>query len=382
MAGTLPPGIGNPQQAMQATAFIRQQPWYQQFLQSTGRDPNAVDTNGNPLQPFNEQEQNQLLGLARQNGIGISDSYHIDQNGQIADVPSHVLRNILIGAGIGGAALTGLGAFGIGPLSGLLGSGATAAGAADGATNLGFATMPEFGTAAAEGATAPTLGISATLPEFGTAAADAAASAPTLGYATLPAFGSAAGGAFGGAAGAAGSGAGAATTGAGGTSAASSVPNWLKSAQDVGQVLSGLENGRAQGRAMDSFVNNQYANAATNLYNSELTAPQKIAQNAVRGDVLSNARDVAFGGVPSDIPVPTISGGLRPSMFSDTTRQLGKNMTSAAANTPMPTPAPPALPPPQGANGLDTTLNTAALIAGLAPGAANLATQIPWGRIF
>lgn len=74
------------------------------------------------------------------------------------------------------------------------------------------------------------------------------------------------------------------------------------------------------------------ANAATDLAqrNFALTAPGKRAGNAVRGDILSNAQDVAFSGLPSNIPVPTISGGLRPSMFSADTRALGKDITSQA----------------------------------------------------
>lgn len=100
----LPPGIGNPQQALQATAFMREQPWYKQFLASTGRNPNATDANGNPTTPLSDEEQNALLGLAQQHGIGISeDSYHVDENGQIAHNESHKLRNSLIAAGIAGS---------------------------------------------------------------------------------------------------------------------------------------------------------------------------------------------------------------------------------------------------------------------------------------
>lgn len=61
-----------------------------------------------------------------------------------------------------------------------------------------------------------------------------------------------------------------------------------------------------------------------------LDAPGQRAGNAVRGDILSNARDVAFTGVSPKIPVPQISGGLRPSMFSDNTRALGANMSAQA----------------------------------------------------
>lgn len=100
----LPPGIGNPQQALQATAFLREQPWYQQQLRTWGYDPSRIDSNGNLAGvKFTDAQKDQLLNLARQKGIGISDRYRIDENGQIAEDDSHWLRNTLIGAGLVGA---------------------------------------------------------------------------------------------------------------------------------------------------------------------------------------------------------------------------------------------------------------------------------------
>lgn len=108
MAATLPSGIGNPQQAQQATAFMRQQPWYGQLVSSWGFDPSKTDANGNLTDPrtgqsvkLSDQQQQQLIATARANGIGISNSYNIDENGQIAKPDSHMLRNIAIAAAIG-----------------------------------------------------------------------------------------------------------------------------------------------------------------------------------------------------------------------------------------------------------------------------------------
>lgn len=156
---TLPPGIGNDQQAQQATAFIREQPWYAQLLQSWGMDPKG-DANGNP-QKLSEGQQAQLLTTAQQHGIGISDKYHIDENGQIAAVPSHVWRNIGIGAAVAGLALTGLGAAGIGPLAGAFGGAAGASGAipaAFGSTAVDTVASAAPAAAAAAGGTGATLG--------------------------------------------------------------------------------------------------------------------------------------------------------------------------------------------------------------------------------
>ncbi len=166
--------------------------------------------------------------------------------------------------------------------------------------------------------------------------------------------------------------------GAGGAAAGLGATDWLGIAGDVGQALGANSAGRAEGRNLDNIANIGFANAQNNLYNSELAAPQKIASNAVRGDILSNARDVSIA-LPegSQIPMPTISGGLRPSMFSDTTRQLGKSITANAAATPMPTPTPPVLQPMETSGAYDDILNTAGLVG-------NIAKAVPsnlWGKI-
>ncbi len=173
----------------------------------------------------------------------------------------------------------------------------------------------------------------------------------------------------------------------------SGLPDWLKAAQDVNNSLTGLATGQAAGRNADNNANIGYANAQSSLYgnqanaennlyrnelsayDSALAAPGKIAGNAVRGDILSNARDVSMS-APSDIPMPTISGGLRPSMFSDATRQTGKNLTASAANTPIPTatmptaptlPTPPTLAPFESAGTGTDILNAANTVTGLLP---------------
>jgi hypothetical protein len=58
-------------------------------------------------------------------------------------------------------------------------------------------------------------------------------------------------------------------------------------------------------------------------------APGQRASNAVRGDILANAQDATFSG-SSRIPKFSFGGGLRPSMFSDSTRKLGGEMSRQA----------------------------------------------------
>lgn len=135
----LPPGLGNDQQASQATAAMRQSPWYQQQMQQWGNT--ATDANGNPTNKLTDSQQQDLYNLALKNGIGLNNKYdQVDENGQISEA-HHKLRDALIGAGIGAAALSGFGAAGIGPLSGLFGvsGGITAGTGADvaGASALG-----------------------------------------------------------------------------------------------------------------------------------------------------------------------------------------------------------------------------------------------------
>lgn len=95
-----------------------------------------------------------------------------------------------------------------------------------------------------------------------------------------------------------------------------------------------------------------------------LAAPGSEAQNSVRGDILANSRDASFSGLPSYIHVPTLSGGLRPSMLSDSSRQLGAKMSRDALTRSMsgadtnfaPLPTVPNATPLPSATGLDSLL--------------------------
>lgn len=142
-----PPGLGNDQQASQATAAMRQEPWYNAMLKAWGlQNPpegvnggNPVDAQGNPAKLSDEQRQ-AMLNAASGHGIGLNNKYdQIDENGQISEA-HHKLKKLLIGAAVGGLALTGLGAAGIGPLAGVFGgAGAAGAGGAAAAEGAGAA---------------------------------------------------------------------------------------------------------------------------------------------------------------------------------------------------------------------------------------------------
>ncbi len=157
--------------------------------------------------------------------------------------------------------------------------------------------------------------------------------------------------------------------------ASAGLPDWLKNAHDLGSALSSTSMGRAQGRIAEGLQNQNQARAQVDLYNSELNAPAKIASNAVRGDILSNAHDVNIA-APSTIPVPKITGGLHPDMFSPETRATGvglrSNALASAGNlTPV---TPPVLPPLPEAGTLDSILNTGSSVA-------NISGSVPWDKI-
>lgn len=215
----------------------------------------------------------------------------------------------------------------------------------------------------------------------------------------------------------------------------------LDTAKDIGNTLGAAEKGRADARVTESLANQAQDRNALSLYDSQLsasnaqnnfnlnrgtldlnsansrnnfaisrnsaanenartdlsqrefalTAPNTRAGTAVRGDILSNARDVSIA-APSGINVPQISGGLRPSMFSDATRQLGTTITNQALAAqqkgdtfaPLPAlpdysaptsalpdyaapPAAPSLTPLPQAGALDSILTTAGTVGALAP---------------
>lgn len=129
----------------------------------------------------------------------------------------------------------------------------------------------------------------------------------------------------------------------------------------LGSVLSGAAQGSANQRGAD---NNQAAqrnallaqlyninqNATSNaLHDSSveklaqgnqaldqkkfaLTAPSVRASQSVRGSILQNAQPVTLSGLPDRVAshVPTISGGLSPSVFNADTRALGGELTRKA----------------------------------------------------
>lgn len=177
-----------------------------------------------------------------------------------------------------------------------------------------------------------------------------------------------------------------------------------------GQAAGALASGRAAGRVSEAGVNQdqdrlalqryQTQVGATNAQNSfnlgaanyglnaadadlsrrkfALDAPGQRARNSVRGDILANAQDVS---IATPFAKPSISGGLRPSMFSGNTRALGSAMSAdalagqqkgdtfdALPSTPsyVAPPSAPGLTPLPQAGGVDKFLTTAGTLGSFA----------------
>lgn len=176
------------------------------------------------------------------------------------------------------------------------------------------------------------------------------------------------------------------------TGGASLIPTILSTA---GSVASAASQGRAQGRAQEAGINaNQDAmklraaqmmedalqgRAGLDLQQKQfaLNAPQARARNSVKGDLLANGQDVSIDAGPR-IKIPTITGGLRPSMFSDNSRQLGQQMSRDALLGQMqgdqfeklPAPNIPSITPTPQSGKLDTILNALGM-AGAGAGVMN-----------
>jgi hypothetical protein len=126
----------------------------------------------------------------------------------------------------------------------------------------------------------------------------------------------------------------------------------------------------AQNRALGRQTDINAANAAASL-------PAKRANAAVKGDILSNAQNFAYGAptMVGNIPVPSSTGGLRPSIFSPTTRALGASMTQNASTENGTDNFSPSL--------LDKILGVAGTVGGLAsayPDAKSMQSVIPYRR--
>lgn len=293
----------------QVNQAFRQSPVYQQWMTAHGKPTNGMVA-------LNGSEEAGLEKTLENNGFALPNGWHVDAGGNIAG-DSHIARNLLIGAGVVAAA------FGVPAVLGAIGGGAGAAGAAAGVEGAGS-----------------TLGMSAALPG-------------ALGAADLAGgVGAAAAGA--GAVGAAG--------GAGG------IGSILGTAGKVGTALSSIAGGLQQGRQQQTVDQQNQDRNQISAAQVNLGAPDKRIASSVKGDILSNAKDFSYGAptMVGNIPVPSSTGGLRPSIFSPNTKALGSLVSSQAlGNETADGGNPVQLTPIPQASGLSNILGTAGIVGQL-----------------
>ena len=179
------------------------------------------------------------------------------------------------------------------------------------------------------------------------------------------------------------------------TGGASMIPSILDA---VGGVAAGASAGRAGGRAQEAGINanqDQLRLLAARILEDAMTnrgqldvnqreyalkAPGMRAGNAARGDAMAGLQDAGVSGPITHTrgQVPQITGGLRPSLLSSNTRQLGQNMSrdallqnmgGADSFQPLPPINIPSITPTPQAGGFDQFLN---ILGGVGAGAGAL----------
>lgn len=121
----------------QVNQWMRSQPWYQAQLAQWGVNPNSVK--------LTEAQRNQLVALAQANGVQVDQgNIEVDPAGNFNPI-GHKLRNGLLAAGIGGAAVAA--PFALGALAGSGGAASVPALASGVPSAIGGASaLPTLGT--------------------------------------------------------------------------------------------------------------------------------------------------------------------------------------------------------------------------------------------
>jgi hypothetical protein len=167
--------------------------------------------------------------------------------------------------------------------------------------------------------------------------------------------------------------------------------NFWDTLGDVGGVAGDAARGRAAGRKSEAelaqeqdkiavqryLAQQQGANTDLNQRKYALGAPGIRASTAVKGDVLAGVQDAGVNGpiIGTHGTIPQITGGLRPSILSQDTRQLGSQVRRDAllgqmkGDTFAPAPTLPGTTPLPKPNALDAALSSGGLAASIAKAA-------------
>jgi len=101
---------------------------------------------------------------------------------------------------------------------------------------------------------------------------------------------------------------------------------------NVGQVVGGAASGLTDQRLQEARINQGRDQLALEQARLGISAPMDRAKQAAYGDALHNIQDVGIDFTPRTGALPkfNITGGLRPSMYGDTARQAGGELSKKA----------------------------------------------------
>lgn len=116
----------------------------------------------------------------------------------------------------------------------------------------------------------------------------------------------------------------------GGGSSNPTNPNVGTTAGNIGQTAGSIEQQRLNALIQQTLAQQRQDQLNQSRALLGLSAPASEAHNSVQGDILANAQDFSLSGLPKGVTVPTMSGGLRPSLLSPASRALGANMSRNA----------------------------------------------------
>jgi hypothetical protein len=136
---------------------------------------------------------------------------------------------------------------------------------------------------------------------------------------------------------------------------------------DIGQIAGNDAAAAAQGRGQQAQIQQGQDRNAIQLYLAQLAAAKQamdqnsqLAGQAGHGDLMANVQDVQLNNLPASVQgrMPTLTGGLRPSVLGPNARQAGQTLSRNALlqllQGPTNMPTAPTMTPMPDASGYDT----------------------------
>lgn len=249
--------------------YIRSQQWYQDWFRQRGLDPNHVKLDGG--------QRNQLQNELMAHGLNLPSGMKIDEAGNL-NQKNTLGRNIAIGAGIAGAAATGFGLAGMGPLAGIGG-----------------------GTLGAGEASTTLIGTGGLIPGISTGAGVVGAAAPVV-------------------------------AGAGGSSILNRISG---AAGDLSPILGGAAASESAANTRESSYNLNEDQLNLDRFKTDQALPGQRLNTAVKASRVANITPAKFEwGGPGSVAagqMPHYTGGdMNPDLINQDTKDLANNVSHQA----------------------------------------------------